>query len=320
MFYINAASSLSHQASFLKTGFSESMKQLLGEEVIESVDYKKYIDANILRRMSRILRMGVACAKECLKKDDELTSFIQPEAIIVGTGLGCLSDTEKFLNTYLTVEGMLPPTSFIQSTHNTIAGQISLSLGNHAYNMTHTQNSLSFEHSLLDSILTLEEGKKEVLVGGVDEQIALLDMVADAFDFPEIPLTTAASFFRLSSIRETESLGRIIDVEVISRIKDPISTVQEFLSKNNFLPSDLTKVLYQAPLGSSELPGDLEKYFGVPCVNSVTYSGLYATASAFGLHMAIDQMSNHTNKSKVLIYNHLNPGSLGLILAESVEA
>ena len=52
-----------------------------------------------------------------------------PDAIITGTGLGCLEDTEKFLTAMVTnKEEFLTPTSFIQSTHNTVSAQIALLL------------------------------------------------------------------------------------------------------------------------------------------------------------------------------------------------
>lgn len=318
MFYIDAASSLSHQPSFLNAGFSASIVPLSGEEEVQSVAYKNYIDTNILRRMSKVLRMGVACAKECLKNDQE--RFLQPDAIIVGTGLGCLYDTEKFLDTCLTIEGMLPPTSFIQSTHNTIAGQISLSLGNHAYNMTHTQNSVSFEHALLDGMLCLEEGKNTVLIGAADERIMLLDMVSDAFGFPEVPLASGVSFFRLSSVQSEQSLIRVLDVEVVTGVKVVSEILSRFLSANNCTFNDLTKIIYQAPMGSDQVPEALQNKYDGAVTNSIPLSGLFATASAFAFHLAIDEMNIQKKKSRTLIYNQLNPNSLGLILLEGIEA
>lgn len=49
------------------------------------------------------------------------------DAIITGTGLGCIEDSEKFLKSILdNKEEFLTPTSFIQSTHNTVGAQIAL--------------------------------------------------------------------------------------------------------------------------------------------------------------------------------------------------
>ena len=61
-------------------------------------DYKNIItNPTLRRRMSRIVKMGVACGLECI-------GGLPPEeiqGIITATGLGCLVDTEKFLNTLI---------------------------------------------------------------------------------------------------------------------------------------------------------------------------------------------------------------------------
>ena len=61
-------------------------------------DYKSIItNVALRRRMSRIIKMGVACGLECIST---LPSE-KVHAIITATGLGCLADTEKFLNTII---------------------------------------------------------------------------------------------------------------------------------------------------------------------------------------------------------------------------
>lgn len=90
-----------------------------GKQVsIQEPDYKTLIpDATLRRRMSRIVRMGVATGMQCLNKFPNAPV----DAILTATGYGCLGDTEKFMNTLLdNHEQMLTPTAFIQSTFNTI--------------------------------------------------------------------------------------------------------------------------------------------------------------------------------------------------------
>src|ERR1039457_1354915 len=111
--------------------------------------------------------MGVAASAICLQ---DAGSPI-PDAIITGTGLGCIEDTEKFLSTLLmNNEEFLTPTSFIQSTHNTVSAQIALLLKCHNYNFTYVNRGISFESALLDSLTRLRLGDSaSVLLGGVDE-------------------------------------------------------------------------------------------------------------------------------------------------------
>ncbi|HTE08469.1 MAG TPA: beta-ketoacyl synthase chain length factor [Flavitalea sp.] len=130
-------------------------------------DYKELIDAKMLRRMSRIIRMGVAAAMECLQE----AALQTPDAIITGTAYGCLQDTDLFLTRMVDQkEELLTPTAFIQSTHNTVGAQISLIIQCRKYNNCFVHRGFSFESALLDAMLFLEEEEGEtVLAGAVDE-------------------------------------------------------------------------------------------------------------------------------------------------------
>ncbi len=117
--------------------------------------------------MSRIIKMGVAAALECLQE----ASLTQPGAIITGTAYGCLEDTGIFLKKMVeNNEELLTPTAFIQSTHNTIGAQIALILACNQYNNTFVHRGFSFETALLDAILLIKENEADnILVGAVDE-------------------------------------------------------------------------------------------------------------------------------------------------------
>ena len=321
MSYITAASSITHQPTFKNAGFSGLIKPLTEtSSEPQSPNYKEYIDAGLLRRMSKILRMSVACAKDCLQQ----AGIEQPDSIVVGTGLGCLQDTEKFLSTFLTIEGLLPPTSFIQSTHNTIAGQISLSIGNHGYNMTHTQNTLSFEHALTDAVLLLNEEDKNVLVGAADEFIELLDVIGHELKIAPILLTTGASFFVLSKEKTDKALAKMVDTETFGLVGDIRSEIDHFLQKNGLSSADVDLVLFA---DGKDIYGDssfIHAYFKhfhpQQFVNYSLFSGFYPTTSAFALHYAVDQVQYDKEIRNVLIYNNLNTVNLGLTLIRSLEA
>jgi len=319
--YINAASTISHQPTFQNAGFSKLIEPLENSSELISPNYKEYIDAGLLRRMSKILRMSVAAAKDCLKQAE----IEQPGAIIVGTGLGCLQDTEKFLNTFLSVEGLLPPTSFIQSTHNTIAGQISLSIGNHGYNMTHTQNTLSFEHALIDTSLLLSEGRDNIVAGAADEHIPFLEEAAEKLNLPsKNNLTSGASFFVLSKEKSDRSLARLKDVRTVGLVQDIDTEIDSFLSDNFLNVSEVDLILYSDL--SPRVESVANKYFNEhyhadsKMINYTKLSGLYSTNSAFAMHYGIDRIQQHPELKKVLVLNGLNKINLGLTLIESLEA
>ncbi|HVG42231.1 MAG TPA: beta-ketoacyl synthase chain length factor, partial [Chitinophagaceae bacterium] len=165
--YITASATISHQPTFRNNGFSSSLSELKSLSKLITPDYSLFIPAMERRRMSDVLKMSIACSMDCL----EQAGLSQPDGIIVGTSMGCCVHTKNFLDKIIAAnEGPLSPTSFIVSTHNTIAGQISLLLKNHGYNITHTQNSLSFEQGLIDGMLSIREGHNNILIGGADEQ------------------------------------------------------------------------------------------------------------------------------------------------------
>lgn len=166
--YIRGIGNISPQDSWDTADFPPEMKLYEGNRLkcIEP-DYKEFIKPIHMRRMSRTLKMGVAAAGKCLRD----AKVEVPDAIIVGTGLGMMQDTEKFLNSILdNDEKFLTPTSFIQSTHNTVGAHIAVMLKCNKYNFTYVNENLSFEGALLDSLIRLQEDPSEnILLAGIDE-------------------------------------------------------------------------------------------------------------------------------------------------------
>ena len=129
-------------------------------------DYTTFIDSKMIRRMSRIVKMGVAASATCLRN----AGVEMPAAILTATAYGCLEDSASFLRSMIEYdEQMLSPTAFIQSTHNTVGAQIALLLKCHHYNNTIVHRAFSFENALTEAILLLDEGISPILVGAIDE-------------------------------------------------------------------------------------------------------------------------------------------------------
>lgn len=305
MYYIHSIASISHQDSFRADNVCEILTIVEEGSDVISPDYKEFIPPASLRRLSPVLRMGMTAAMEC--KNEIGKDF---DAIVVGTGLGCLKDTEKFLSTFLTsTSDFLSPTAFIQSTHNTIGGQISLGLGNHAYNMTHTQNNLSFEVSLLDAMMLINESKKNVLVGAADEKIDFLKEVQPNLIPDLFPLSSGASFFAL---QPNKSNVYIQAVSTNFNSENILSDIAAFLEIHEIEMENVDLLLHSND--------GLEEYFSPEnSMNYLNYSGFHYSASAFALHIAHDYLVNE-NKSCALIVNDLCPTNVGLILVRRDEA
>ncbi len=90
--------------------------------------------------MSRVLKMGLVAALQCLRNGSVST----PGAMITGTGKGSLQDTERFLkNITEYAETALNPTPFIQSTYNSVNGLIALQQKYMQYNNTFVHRGFS---------------------------------------------------------------------------------------------------------------------------------------------------------------------------------
>ena len=129
--------------------------------------FKEYVSPIEARRMGKILKRALATSKEALKE----AGLDTVDAIITGTGYGCIENTEFFLDA-LSNDGeqMLKPTYFMQSTHNTISSLVAIQTKNHGYNVTYAHKGISFDSALQDAWWQFQLGKiNTALVGGHDE-------------------------------------------------------------------------------------------------------------------------------------------------------
>ena len=313
---ITAFSTISHQPTFRNKGFSKVLTELNPESGCITPDYSGFIPAMDRRRMSDVLKMSITCSMDCL----EQAGLGQPDAIIVGTSMGCCIHTRNFLDKIFSAKGdLISPTAFIVSTHNTIAGQISLLFKNHGYNMTHTQNSLSFEQALIDGMLCMANGCSNVLVGGADELEDKIYNMKERLQDEKIHLTGGASFFILSTEKKNTMPANLVDVGSFGLIEDSPGIIKKFLHSNYVSAEEIDLVLYS---NSGKMKTDeLESIFGLrKIVNYQKITGTYYTNAAFAMNYGIDILSykNHPvfgeGINNILVCNNLIPENLGLIL------
>lgn len=168
--YINSVGSVSVQKTFNNSEFLDEITPY-NDTVARVIqpDYKAYIPPAQARRMAKGIKMSTVSSQTALEE----AGIENVDAIIVGTGLGCIGDSEKFVGDIIdNNEQFLTPTRFIQSSHNTVAGQIALGLGCTGYNFTYVHSAVSFESSLIDAKMQLEHDEAQnILVGGVDEMV-----------------------------------------------------------------------------------------------------------------------------------------------------
>ncbi|MBU2913006.1 beta-ketoacyl synthase chain length factor [Reichenbachiella agariperforans] len=281
--FIKSAVSISVLDSFLQEDLSQLSVSPNGAWTLKEPNYRDYVAPAMLRRASKMMKMSLASSQTAL----EQSGIQSPDSIIVGTGLGGMTDTVKFLEGSIRAEegSLIAPGAFIQSGHNSVSGQIALLLKNQQYNMTHVQKGLSFEYALLDAMLRVKEGDDAVLLGAVDEKIGVLDQLAERMTWPEDmrrQLSEGCSFF----VVEGEAATGVEIVEVkISKTEDLLSNLDRLLEPHSLNLTDSV----QNFVGYSELPkADL------PFAHQVYTDrvGRYFSSSAFGFHLASDTLKH----------------------------
>ncbi len=336
--YINGLGSVSPQDMANSSRFLSEVKRSQSNRLacIEP-NYREFISPDILRRMGRLIKMGVASSRICL----EDAGCMMPDAIITGTGLGCLEDTEKFLTTLVrNREELLTPTSFIQSTHNTVSAQIALLLKCHNYNFTYVHRGWSFESALIDSLIQLRNGQAStVLAGGMDELTNVSFAITQRLGhWRRKPVETlellkstdrgsiageGSAFFLLSSSQSPRSYAELAEVYTFNRKtsgKALQTILLDFLERSGIKPGDIDLAVCGINGDTSsarpykELADNL-KNAGIAAWKHL--SGEYQTSSSFGLWMAsmimkhqllpevaVIRKSEERPFNTILLYNH----------------
>jgi 3-oxoacyl-[acyl-carrier-protein] synthase II len=313
--FIKAASTISYQPTFQKPGFSMEIDPINSSSKLFAPDYSAFISAMDRRRMTQVQKTSITCAMDCLQQ----AGIDQPNAIIVGTSMGCSINIKNFLDKICEAkEGPLSPTSFIVSTHNTVAGQIGLLLKNHGYNMTYTQNTLSFEQAMVDAILCCNEGLSNVLVGGADEEEESIYNTRGRLNNETVILTSGASFFVVSNLNKNDPV-RVLDVATFGLVKDTQEVVKKFLKANNLSIDEIDLVLFAI---NNEGNGGNLPFPPGKLLDYQQLAGTYYTNSAFALHYAFDVLTVNRHRTSrdlktIMIYNNLVPENLGLMLLTS---
>ncbi|WP_053978222.1 beta-ketoacyl synthase N-terminal-like domain-containing protein [Mangrovimonas xylaniphaga] len=311
--YINSVGSISAQKTYDNNEFLSEVVSYQ-EQILPVVDpnYKDYIPPAAARRMAKGIKMGVVASKIALQD----AGLEEVDAIITGTGMGCLRDSEKFLSAILdNKEQYLTPTSFIQSTHNTVGGQIALELQCKGYNFTYVHSSVSFESAMMDAKLQLElDEAKNILIGGVDEigeyTAGLHKIIGhikpEAEDVLQVLQSKTkgaiygegANFFVLSNERNENSYGKIKSVSIFNTLsKSELNNEAEaFLSANGVSAEDIDVVVL-GNNGDVEFDGYYETlanglFQNTPQVCYKHLCGEFNTASSFGFWVTAKMLKN----------------------------
>lgn len=248
------------------------------------------------RRMPPSLRRAVGCGLAAL----DHAKVERPDGIYYATGLGCLLDTQEFL---LEIErnagGLLSPTAFMRSTHNTVPGLLALALKAQGPNITFSQGFIGFHAALLNAMMHVEQHPTHrVLVGASDEHLPLLDHLyarlgGEARFGRAVHPAEGGAFFVVSGER-AESRFRIADTRITS--VDQLGTI-------NAEPTEAWQVGPMLDPASTKGSSYAER------------TGLHQSAPAVALAQGLEMLHNANHTASLVILDQ-EMDLAGLIRAE----
>lgn len=350
--YISSASCISPQQNYEADGFLDDVQQNNdGALYIQDPNYRKYINPVAIRRMSRLLKMGISTGMNAL----EQAGVTKPNGIITGTGRGSMTDTEKFLLDMIELdEGALTPTSFIQSTYNSINGWLALQTKSNGYNQTYVNRGSSLELALLDAQMLLNEQQQQqnILVGCFDEITPDYVKVKDKIGYWKRPAINnlellnnsntngsiageGAAFFCLTN-NANSAICSMEQIKIIQKEnpQEVHTAIEEQLNSIDFSNLD---VLLCGNSGDARF----EQYYNTAKTKISAQTtvaafkhlcGEYDTSTGFALWMAteifkrqtlpeiiVTQKSNNSSIKNMLIVNHYTLNSASIISLKIVD-
>ena len=292
--YIKAATQISMQQPLSEAWMTAPVEHT--EPYVRSLDpnFRDWLNPLESRRMGKILKRALVTAQKVMHD----SGVQQPDAVITGTGLGCIENTELFLD-QLCREGeeMLKPTYFMQSTHNTISSLISIHDHLRGYNTTYSHKSVSFDSALLDAFTQLRLGDiRTALVTGNDEMTPTYFSILQRAGYVGQPGQVAAGETSVAMMLTTDPADALCEIEEVSM---SVRGVQQ-----PFAPADLLV------LGTNGVPQNDQLYREVaqqmPGVETFEYKRLFGesyTVSGLGVYAAAHLLSQG-RAGRVLFVNH----------------
>lgn len=294
--------------------------------------------------------MGVAAGTLLLKNNSKT------DGIIIGTANGGLEDCIKFLAQIVDYnEGTLTPTNFVQSTPNSVAGQLALADQNTGYNVTHVHAGLSFENALEDAALLFDQEEAEtLLVGGLEEISDYNHQIDRRSGFFKTEATTSltligsgtpgtvcgegAVMFLLEKTPSLPQQVRILAVDQLSFVteSDVLAHFPRFLLNPGLNIDQVDGLIlgYNGDAASDGLYREVASLFHpeTPVFSFKNACGEYPTASAFAIWLGQQLLlgknipeglvrSGNTEKRPrtLLIYNHFMQNQHAFILLQRID-
>lgn len=332
--HINGTACISPQRTYDNSFLAQPTAYTGNVLTCQTPDFKAFIPAAQLRRLSRMLRVGLTTSIICLRN----AGIKSPDGIITATGYGFLEDTEKFLREIIErSERQLTPTFFMQGTYNALAGMVGLSLQCTGYNNTYVSKGFALGSALDDAIAQINNDPElNMLVGAYDEAASVqyksvardghfkkeLINSLELFDHmtPGSLQGEGAAFFLLSGARTANTLCRLVGTHGLFHpdAQELQNELQTFLERHEVSTSDLD-------LWIGGFSGDVERdqplakladsmLSSIPQARFKHLTGEYCTADGFALWLAAMVLKNQSIPPTVFLKPAPNPRRIEKVL------
>jgi len=253
------------------------------------------------RRMAKIQRATCQSMYAALNK----TGTTSLDAIYSATALGCLEDTERFLDEITGPSTSLrSPLPFMRSTHNTMAGQLALLLKVHGPNITYSQSLFGFHAVLLNALLHLEEEPSHTVAAfAADERTDLANALVQA-NAPGTVLGEGVASFILGG---TAKAG---DVVRITRVEQRMITDAEL---ENIIEEERISSVFFATWPSDAMIQKLTSNILVERYEVAT--GNHGAQTALALGNVVDRFASHAISDPCMILDQVGERSGIIVVA-----
>lgn len=246
---------MKHQRIYIQSAAQISIQSPLSEDWMKNpIEYEKpfvrsvepnfrnFISPIEARRMGQLQKRALTTSLTVIRQ----SNIKHPDAIITGTGLGCIENTELFLNNLCNQgEHLLKPTPFIQSTHNTISSQIAIYTKTHSYNTTYSHRYISFECALYDAMMQFDLQKiNSALVGSHDELTPSWYKLLKKVGYSGNPSAEASVSFMLTS-KQNDSWCELGGIKIMHQpsIKVLKLSLEKLVAENELNLSDIDAIM-----------------------------------------------------------------------------
>ena len=343
--YIQSAKQISAQKPLSDEWFDDPVYYEPAHVATIDPDFTPYFSSLAERRRCLLLKRAVLLSRLALKE----ASVEMPDAIICGTGLGCIGNMEKFLNSIIeNDEKFLQPTYFMQSTHNILSSTIAIDLKCHGYNSTYVHRGVSFENVLLDAIMQFEQKRVQtVLACGFDEltpeyyqifkRLGIWNFITDASAKKRCFVSETAVGMLVGRTKNKHTICEINGVELLYKPthEQMQETLDTILAKAGCGLSDIDAVLTGL---NTYIDNDriyrrtIDRLFeDIPILQYKHLFGESFSSSAVGVYVALtclrkgyapailsaDANTDVSRIKRMLVYNHYRNKSHSFILLSS---